>query len=72
MRKAPGLAGGLVSVETHFGDIAIWEQLLHLCIISFECQIPNICYMVASHLQTWQQGHINIGFSADLFSQAAK
>lgn len=54
MGKAPGLAGGLVSVETHFGDIAIREQLLHLCIISFECQVPNICYVVASHLQTWQ------------------
>lgn len=54
MGKAPGLAGGLVSVETHFGHIAIREQLLHLCIISFECQIPNICYVVASHLQTWQ------------------
>ena len=50
MSKAPGLAGGLVSVETHFGHIAIWEQLLHLCIISFKCQIPNICYMVTGHL----------------------
>lgn len=37
MSKAPGLPGGLVCVEAHFGDIAVWEQLLDLCIISFKC-----------------------------------
>lgn len=50
MSKAPGLAGGLVSVEPHFGHITIWEQLLHLCIISLEGQISDICYMIAGHL----------------------
>lgn len=57
MSKAPGLAGGLVSMETDFGHIAIREQLLHLCIIGFKCQIPNVCYMVAGHLKALQQEH---------------
>ena len=59
MSKAPGLAGGLISVEAHFGHIAIWEQLLHFCIISFKRQIPNVCYMVAGHLKALQEGQVN-------------
>ena len=58
MSKAPGLASGLVSVEADFGDIAIWKQLLHLCVISSECQVPNICHMVPSHLQTDTHGNV--------------
>ena len=52
MGKPSGLASDLVCVKAHFGDIAVLEQLLHLCVTGVKRQITHIRYVIASNLHS--------------------
>ena len=59
MGKASRLAGDLISVQAHFGHIAVREQPLHLFIPSLKGQIPHIRHMIPSNLITWQPDRLS-------------
>ena len=54
MGKTAGLASDFVRMQAHFGDIAVWKQLLHLCITGLKGQVSHIRHMVAGNLHAAQ------------------